>query len=368
MKLKLTFLLLLVMSMAASTCMVSGLVIEDVMVFGDFAMDGTGPAGEQLVFGPQDDFVGLSFDLSDVSPTDYIVIEFWSPSGDLYVELNWTAPDWIDAGTDWDFWEDIEIHGDWRASDPNMLMTDYPGQWAANVYLKGEWWDHVVFEVISDGSGSTSTDSTTTTNDDDTKVRGYYMWPTDIAVVGDFAYGQNVTVEVLIEHNFPSEVPIFPTIIDGNGDLRGQTDDVIQGAGTKTISIEMMTTEHDEPMWFVVVGYYYIDGNWVYQEQGGTLPFSLSGMASGDGITDAAPDGFEIPEGFDLSDIDMDQITSSLNDTFQRGLDLLKDVEIPEELGEIEDTIKEQTGIPGFPVGAMVAGVSLLGLALRRRD
>ena len=64
----------------------------------------------------------------------------------------------------------------------------------------------------------------------------------------------------------------------------------------------------------------------------------------------------------------MDEISRALNETIAIGLDYIKDIEVPEELAGIEETIKEKTGIPGFPVEALVAGATLLGLALRKRD
>jgi hypothetical protein len=63
----------------------------------------------------------------------------------------------------------------------------------------------------------------------------------------------------------------------------------------------------------------------------------------------------------------MDQITSTLNETFRKGLDLLKNIEIPEEVAQIEEEIKEKTGIPGFPVEAILIGAAAVGLALRKR-
>jgi len=64
----------------------------------------------------------------------------------------------------------------------------------------------------------------------------------------------------------------------------------------------------------------------------------------------------------------MDQITSVLEDTYQQGLELLKNIEIPDEVSQIEEEIKERTGIPGFPVEAILTGAAAVGLALRKRD
>ncbi len=358
MNLRLKLFLLLFGVALFSIPVVSGAVIEDTLIFGDFDNNGS-PLGEQLVFGPDDDMVGVWFDLSDVRQGDVILIEFLTPDGDDYVTLNWTAPFWIEDGSTWDFWEDIEVQGDWRASDPNMMMTDHPGTWTAHVTVNGTWWDHLVFDVVSDGSTGDSSGST----DDDTKIRGYYVHVTDVTPIGGVTLGQNATVEVTVEYNF-MQVPLVVSILDDEFEPRGTASDEIGDYGESKYQISTITMTDDGGKVFYAVAHYFIDGNWTYMEPGGYMAFTLEGGA----VDPGSPGGVEISGGFDLSDIDLDQITSTLNDTFQRGLDLLKDVEIPEELGNIEETIKERTGIPGFPVGAVIVGVSLIGLAMRRRD
>ena len=79
MKLKLSVLLLCLTFLAASTCMVSGAVIEDAIIFGDFDNSGN-PLGDQLVFGPDDDMVGVWFELSDVRQGDEMA-RFGGPGG-----------------------------------------------------------------------------------------------------------------------------------------------------------------------------------------------------------------------------------------------------------------------------------------------
>lgn len=359
MKLKLTLLLLGLTILTTSTCLVSAAVIEDYMIFGEFDING-GPVGEQLVFGPDDDFVGVWFDLSDVSQGDEIIIEFLSPNGDEYVTLNWTAPSWIEDGSTWDFWEDIEVHGDWRAADPSIMMYDAPGTWTAHVTVNGTWWDHLVFEVVSVQSDTGG--STDTSTDDDTKIRGYYVHVTDVNPVGQVTLGQNATVEATVEYNF-MHVPLVVSILDDQFEPRGTASDEIGDYGESKYTLSMTTQPGDSDKVFYAVAHYFIDGNWTFMEPGGYMMFTLEGGS----LTPDSSGGIGTP-GFDISDIDMDQITSTLNDSFQRGLDILKNVEVPDELSGIEETIKERTGIPGFPVGALVAGVSLIGLALRRRD
>ncbi len=82
--------------------------------------------------------VGLWFNLTDVGPDDSIIMEFRTPSGELYVTLNWSAPNWIQEGSTWELSEDIEVMGDWRSKNPNVAMTDMPGQWAADITVNGQ--------------------------------------------------------------------------------------------------------------------------------------------------------------------------------------------------------------------------------------
>jgi len=328
-----------------STTAAFGAVIEEVIIFGDF--DTNGNIVPSDVFTPADDIVGIWFNLSDVNPGDNIIIEWWPPSGDLYKVHNWTAPSWVQPNSDWDMWEDMEIMG-----DPAENM---PGVWAADITVNGTWWGHAAFEIVKDGSTGTDSGS----GSDDEVIRGYYIEVTEVRPVGNIVLGQNVTIEVDIKYNF-LEVPLVPTIMDQNYEIRGDTSDTIQGSEEKTYTITMWTTESDESMYFAAVAYYYIDGNWTYQEPWGVKPFTLEGGG-------VIPDGIKLPEGIDFSDIDVDEIASTLNDTIQKGLDKLKDV-IPDDLSEIEDEVRERTGIPGFPMEALLLGASTLVYALRRRD
>ncbi len=348
---------------------VSGTDITEVRLFGAFDMNGN-PGANQLVFTSDDEMVAIWFNLTDATQGDSIIIEFMTPSGELYVPFNWTPPYTIQDGTYWEVWEDLEMIGDWRSKDPDVAMTDMPGTWSAVVTVDGQWWVTLPFEVVPDGGSSTSTGSTDTststtgtTTDDDTKIRGYYVHVTEVTPFGEITLGQNASVEVTVEYKF-MQVPLVVSILDDQFEPRGQASDEIGDYGESKYSISMETRSGDTDKVFYAIAHYFIDGNWTYMDPGGYMMFTLEGGA-------VAPDsqgGIGVPSGFDISDINMDQITSTLNDTFQRGLDLLKDVEIPEELSGIEETIKEKTGIPGFPVEALIAGASLLGLVLRKRD
>ena len=220
----------------------------------------------------------------------------------------------------------------------------------------------VILSIILVLYASTNTDSVTGSDTgNDEVIRGYYVWVTDIRTVGDVVSGQNVTIEVDVKYNF-LEVPLVPTIIDQNYEIRGKTSDTIQGYGNKTYTISMETRETDDSAYFAVVAYYFIDGNWTYMDPNGYMAFTL-----GQGGATNDPDSVEIPDTIDFSSIDVEKISNMLNDTIQKGLDILDDVEIPDELSGIEDTIKEQTGIPGYPIEALILGAAMLVYVARRR-
>ncbi|RLI00470.1 hypothetical protein DRO31_08680 [Candidatus Bathyarchaeota archaeon] len=185
----------------------------------------------------------------------------------------------------------------------------------------------------------------------DEVIRGYYVWVTDMRTVGDVVLGQNVTIEVDIKYNF-LEVPLVPTIIDQNYEIRGKTSDTIQGFGNNTYTISMTTYETDDTAYFAVMAYYFIDGNWTYMDPNGYMAFTL-----GQGGATSDPDAVELPDSIDFSDIDVEKISNMLNDTIQRGLDIINDVDLPDEL----------SGIPGFPVEALIFGAAVLIMATRRR-
>ena len=195
----------------------------------------------------------------------------------------------------------------------------------------------------------------------DEVIRGYYVWVTDVRTVGEVVLGQNVTIEVDVKYNF-LEVPLVPTILDHNYEVRGKTSDTIQGYGNQTYTIQMETHETDDTAYFAVMAYYFIDGNWTYMDPNGYMAFTLGQS----GATND-PDAVDLPDTIDFSDIDVEKISNLLNDTIQRGLEILDDVDIPDELSGIEDTIKEQTGIPGYPVLSLILGAAMLVYMARRR-
>ena len=322
-----------------STTAAYGAVIEEVVIFGDF--DNNGNIIPCDVFTPADDIVGIWFNLSDVSPGDNIIIEWWPPSGELYKVHNWTAPSWVQYNSDWDMWEDIEIMG-----DPAENM---PGVWAADITVNGTWYGHAVFEIVDE-----STPSGPGTPED---VPSNVMAITDLQTPGTYNSGENVSVSVTLEYNFDQSTDIAPSVWNNKTQTFVATvEDTVSGVGSKTYDLEFVADEKGTDYYLVA---YYVDGqDIVYTDEVGIVAFKLEDTDVGTGI--------EIPSLEDLglpTDIDIDEIKNQITDYVGQLRDL-----IPDDLSDIEDEVRERTGIPGFPLEALVLGASALVYALRRRD
>lgn len=350
-KIKLGLLIVSFGFLLSSVYTASGAVIQDVVMTGDFGLDGL-PSGEQFVFIPQDDdAVYVWVNMTDVYANDTLTFKYIQPNGDTYYTHEWVAYHWID-GIPYTMFSEIEV----QASP----VADLPGKWVLKIYNEDTLWGNIAFEIIDDGTSQTSTD--TSSND---IVRGYYIWIEEVTPVGEVVIGENATIEIVIKYDYPIQSPLVPSILDENFELRGDTFDEILDDGLETYTVSMTTRAGDDSKIFYAVAYYYVDGNWTFMDPGGYMPFTLSEGSSG--VT-SIPSGTGLPDGLDLSDINMDQITRALEDTYQKGLEMLENIEIPEEVTQIEEVIKERTGIPGFPVEAILVGAAAIGLALRKRD
>ena len=219
-KIKLGLLILGFTFLLSSISTVSAAVIEDVVVTGDFGIDGL-PAGEQLVYTPQDDdAVYVWFNMTEVYANDTITFKYIQPSGAVYHTDEWVAYSWLN-GESYNTFSEIEV----QASP----AADLPGIWALKIYNEDTLWGNIAFEIIDDGTSQTSTDDSS--ND---IVRGYYIWVEEVTPVGEVVIGENATIEIVIKYNFPIQSPLVPSIFDENFELRGDTFDEIQGAGTET--------------------------------------------------------------------------------------------------------------------------------------
>jgi hypothetical protein len=75
----------------------SGAVIQEVIMTGDFGLDGL-PVGDQFVFIPQDDdAVYVYFNMTDVYAGDTITFKYIQPSGAVYYLDEWVAYDWLNG-------------------------------------------------------------------------------------------------------------------------------------------------------------------------------------------------------------------------------------------------------------------------------
>ncbi len=343
-KIKLGLLMVSFAFLMSSVYTASGAVIQKVIMTGDFGLDGL-PVGDQFVFIPQaDDAVYVYFNMTEVYAGDTILFKYIQPSGAVYHFDEWVAYDWL-SGETYNTFSEIEV----QASP----AADLPGMWSLEIYNE---------DTVDENPVRDSKRWLIIGNDDDTSntiIRGYYIFVKDVKIVGEVVLGQNVTVEMTIEYNYPILSPLVPSIFNEDFEPIADTSDEIQGAGETTYTLSMRTSPGDDAKTFYAVAYFYVDGNWTFMESGGYMPFTISTDGSGSSI---------IPDNFELPDIDIGQITSTLNQTFQQGLDLLKNIEIPDEVAQIEEEIKERTGIPGFPVEALLMGAAAVGLALRKRD
>ena len=148
-KLKLSLLLLGFAFLLSSMGTASAAVIQEVIVTGDFGLDGF-PAGEQLVYTPQDDdAVYVWFNMIEVYANDKVTFKYIQPSGAVYYAYEWVAFDWL-ASESYNTFSEIEI----QASP----AADLPGMWSLEVYNEDTLWTKIAFEIVSDGA---STDSLT---------------------------------------------------------------------------------------------------------------------------------------------------------------------------------------------------------------
>ena len=321
-----------------STGIAYGIVIEDVIVCTDFD-DNFNPIPNNQV-PVTDDAVFVWVNMTDINPGETMLFEWWPPSGELYHEETWVAPDWITTTNHYSMFVEIEI-----MSDP---AEDMPGEWSCNIYNNGTWWGHAVFELV---------DESTPSGPGTTQQNG--MAITNIVTPGTYNEGDDVTVSVTVGYSFDTATDIAPSVWNNKTQIFVATaEDTVSGTGTKTYDLEFVADEPGTD--YYMVAYYVEGGDIIYTDEVGIVAFKLE---------DADVDtGVEIPSLDDLglpTDINVDQIKNQINEYIDMIGDL--NITIPDELGDVEEKVKEVTGIPGFPVEAIVLGAAIL-LAKRRRS
>ena len=224
-----------------------------------------------------------------------------------------------------------------------------PGVWAADITVNGTWWGHAAFEIVDEGTPS----GPGTPGD----VPSNVMAITDLQTPGTYNSGENVSVSVTVGYNFDQSTDIAPSVWNNKTQTFVATvEDTVSGVGSKTYDLEFVADEQGTDYYMVA---YYVDGqDIVFTDEVGIVAFRLEDTDVGTGI--------EIPSLEDLglpTDIDIDEIKNQITDYVGQLRDL-----IPDDLSDIEDEVRERTGIPGYPLEALVLGASALVYALRRKD
>lgn len=317
--------------------MVSGLLVREIVIFHD--MDADGHPIEKLDFYQDSDAVLLWVNMTDIKENDTIVFDWRNPAGELYTSQEWVAPSWIDSVPYYSMFTEIEIK-----SEPaeNML-----GMWDVTISVDDEWWTHS-FSLNGGNEDGTSTST------------GDYFAITDLRKPSSYTPGENVTMTLTLEYSFSSETNVAPSIWNNNTwTFIATEEDTLVGTGTKTYDLEFMADETGTA--YYAIAYFIENEEIIYDEYHGIVPFVLES----DGDTQQSLpslDDIDLP-----SNIDVDEIKSQINDYIGYGLEFIENIEVPDELKEVEETIKEKTGIPGYPVDSILAGATLLGLYLRKK-
>jgi hypothetical protein len=327
--------------MLLATGVASGLVIQEVIVCTDFDMNGRPIPNDQVPV--TDDAVFVWVNMTDIMVNDTLLIEWWPPSGDMYHEETWTAPAWIETTPHYSRFFEIEI-----MSEPAENM---PGEWSCNIYNNDTWWGHAVFELVDE-----STPSGPSTPED---VPSNVMAITDVQTPSTYNPGENVTVSVTVGYNFDQATDIAPSVWNNKTQMFVATvDDTVNGMGTKTYDLEFVADEQGTDYYMLA---YYIDGqDIVYTPDVGIVPFRLEDTEVDTGVEIPSLDDLNLPV-----DIDFDEIQNQIGDYINQLRNI--EIEIPEELEGVEEEVKRLTGIPGYPVEALILGAAALIYAVRRR-
>ncbi len=325
-----------------STIAAYGLVIQDVVVCTEFDMDGAPIPNDQVPV--TEDAVFIWVNMTDIHMNDTLYFEWWSPNDGEYFNETWVAPAWIETSPSYSKFFEIEIMG-----EPAENM---PGEWVVNVLNNGTWWGHVVFDMIDDSIAS----GPSIPQD----VSSNAMAITNIQTPGSYNTGENVTVTVKVSYNFDQATDIAPSIWDNSSQsFIGGVNDNVKGQGAKTYDI-VFVADDPETVYFAV-GYYTQDENIVYDNQTGLVPFKLEDKSADVGVSIPSLQDLGLPD-----NVNVDEIKNQIGDY----VDKLKNINVslPDDLSGIEEEVKQRTGIPGFPVEALLLGVATLIWIRRRWD
>ena len=336
--LKIALAAVLCLSLLGTFSVAYGLVIEDVVVCHDFDVNGNPVPMDQ--FPVSIDAVFVWVNMTDLYANESMVFEWWPPSGEVYHIEEWYAPFWVGPGSTYSMFTEIEIMG-----EPAETM---PGVWAVDIYNNETWWGHAAFELVDEGTPSLP---------DPGDVPMNVMGITNVETPDGFNEGDNVTVKVTVGYNFEEPTDIAPSVWNNRTQtFVGTVEDTVSGMGVKTYDISFIA---DEPgTSYFMVAYFVNGSDIVYTDEVGIVPFRLEDETAGPGVDIPSLEDFGLP-----TEIDLEEIQNQITDYVSRLRDL-----IPDDLSEIEDEVRERTGIPGYPLEALVLGASALVYALRRRD
>jgi hypothetical protein len=322
------------------TGIVYGAVIEDVVVCHDFDNSGTPIPQDQ--FPVSTDAVLVWVNMTNVHVNDTLTFEWWPPSGELYHKETWTASQGVESTPSYNMFTEIEIQG-----EPAENM---PGEWSVNIYNNGTWWGHAVFELVTE-----STPSSPNTNNLSTNALGI----TKIKTPDSFNVGDNVSVKVTVGYSFNKATDIAPSIWDNNSQsFVGGVNDNVNGQGTKTYDIVFVA---DDPgTVYYVVAYYTKNENVVYDNQTGLVPFRLEDKSTDVGVSIPSIEDLGLPK-----NINVDEIKNQISNYVDKLKNL--NVTIPDDLSGIKKEVEQRTGIPGYPIGALLLGAATLVWLKRRR-
>jgi hypothetical protein len=320
-----------------STGIAYGIVIEEVVVCTDFDNNGYPIPNDQAPV--TDDAIFVWVNMTDITPGETMLFEWWPPSGELYHEETWVAPDWIDSTPHYSMFVEIEIMGD--------PAEDMPGVWSCNIYNNGTWWGHAIFELV---------DESIPTGPSTTQQNG--MAITNIMTPGTYNEGDDVTVSVTVGYSFDTATDIAPSVWNNKTQMFIATaEDTVSGTGTKTYDLVFVADEPGTDYYMIA---YYVEGEEIiYTDEVGIVAFKLEDTDVDTGIELPSLDDLGLP-----TDINVEQIQNQINEYIDMIGDL--NITIPDELGDVEEKVKEVTGIPGFPIEALALGAAVL-LAKRRR-
>ena len=213
---------------------------------------------------------------------------------------------------------------------------------------------YLSFTLGQGGSSGTSSGSSTPQD-----VPSNAMAITNLQTPGNYNPGENVIVSVTVAYNFDSTTDIAPSVWNNKTQTFVATaEDTVSSTGTQTYDLEFVADEPGTD--YYMIAYYVDNGDIVYTDEVGIVPFRLEDTSIDTGVKLPSLEDLGLP-----TDINVEEIQQQIGEYIDKLGDL--NITIPEDLGQVEEQVKQLTGIPGFPIEALVLGAAVLVFAARRR-